>query len=183
MNGPPHDRGPIYLETVMGRFPVEPWNTVSNLLFLALIVNWVWRLQRDGIGPHRFIAGALPVLFIGWVGGTIYHATRSANIWLFLDIGPIALLVIATAVFFWRRVRLAWFWIPLVVLGPTVLVMGGVSTLGLPRVMGPMIGYPMMAVSLLLAAAGEPAPRRLGRPGAGAGGACGLRAGGAVTQL
>jgi hypothetical protein len=150
MHGLPHDRGPIYLETVMGRFPVEPWNTASNLLFLALIIYWTWRLRRDGVGPHSFIAGALPVLFIGWVGGTIYHATRSANIWLFLDIGPIALLVIATAVFFWRRVRLASFWIPLIVLGPTVLVMGGVSTLGLPRVMGPMIGYPMMAVSLLL---------------------------------
>lgn len=150
MHGLPHDRGPIYLETVMGRFPVEPWNTASNLLFLAIIIYWGLRLRRHGIGPYRFIAGALPVLLVGWVGGTIYHATRSANIWLFLDIGPIALLVIATAAFFWRRVGLAWFWIPLVVLGPSTLVMGGISALGLPRVMGPMVGYPMMALSLLL---------------------------------
>ena len=150
MPGLPHDRGPIYLETVMGRFPVEPWNTASNLLFLALIVWWTWRLVRDGIGPHRFIAGALPVLFIGWAGGTIYHATRSANIWLFLDIGPIALLVVATAAFFWRHVRLTWLAVPLVVLGPTAAVMGAIAALGLPRVMGPMIGYPMMALSLLL---------------------------------
>ena len=36
----PNDNGPIYVETLMGRFPVEPWNTYSNLLFLALIVFW-----------------------------------------------------------------------------------------------------------------------------------------------
>lgn len=150
MHGLPHDRGPIYLETVMGRLPVEPWNTASNLLFLALIVYWTWRLVRAGIGPHRFIAGALPVLFVGWVGGTIYHATRSANIWLFLDFGPIALLVVATAVFFWRRVRLPWLWVPFVVLGPSAAVMDGIAALGLPRVMGPMLGYPTLALSLLL---------------------------------
>ena len=41
----PNDRGPIYLETLMGRFPVEPWNTFSNLLFLALIVFWFLRVR------------------------------------------------------------------------------------------------------------------------------------------
>lgn len=150
MNGVPNDRGPIYLETVMGRFPVEPWNTFSNLLFLALIVYWTWRLMREGVGPHRFIAGALPVLFVGWVGGTIYHATRSANIWLFLDFGPIALLVVATAVFFWQRVGLAWLWIPFMVLGPVTAAMGTIVALDLPRSAGPYVGYPILALSLLL---------------------------------
>lgn len=150
MHALPNDRGPIYLETEMGRFPVEPWNTASNLLFLALILYWASRLRRDGIGPHRFIAGALPVLFVGWVGGTVYHATRSANIWLFLDFGPIALLVMATAVFFWRRIGLAWLWVPVVVLGPFATVMGTVSALGLPDSTRPFIGYPVMALSLLL---------------------------------
>lgn len=150
MNGTPSDRGPIYLETVMGRFPVEPWNTASNLLFLALIVYWTWRLAREGVGPHRFTAAALPVLFVGWVGGTIYHATRSANIWLFLDFGLIALLVVATAMFFWRRVGLAWIWLPLVVVGPFAAVMAIVSALGLPDSTRPIVGYPTMALSLLL---------------------------------
>ncbi len=146
----PGDRGPIYLETVMGRFPVEPWNTFSNLLFLALIIYWAWRLAREGVGPHRFIAGALPVLFLGWIGGTVYHATRSANIWLFLDFGPIALLVAAAAIFFWRRVGVTWWLVPVLVFGPFALVMGTISALDLPDASRPYLGYPTLALSLLL---------------------------------
>ena len=51
----PRDQGPIYLETVMGRFPVEPWNTASNLLFLAIIVFWYVRVRGE-VRNHRFIA-------------------------------------------------------------------------------------------------------------------------------
>jgi hemolysin III len=32
------DHGPIYAETVPGRFPVEPWATLTNLIFLAVII-------------------------------------------------------------------------------------------------------------------------------------------------
>jgi hypothetical protein len=53
----PLDQGPTYIETIMGRFPVEPWNTASNLLFLVIILYWVWRLKGQ-IRAHRFIAGA-----------------------------------------------------------------------------------------------------------------------------
>ncbi len=150
MDGMPGDQGPIYLETVMGRFPVEPWNTASNFLFLALILYWTWRLVREGAGAHRFIAGALPVLFVGWVGGTVYHATRSANIWLFLDFGPIALLVAATAIFFWRRVGVPWWLVPVLVFGPFAAVMGTISALDLPDASRPYLGYPTLALSLLL---------------------------------
>jgi len=150
MNDMPGDSGPIYLETVMGRLPVEPWNTFSNLLFLALIVYWTWRLVREGVGPHRFIAGALPVLFVGWVGGTVYHATRSANVWLYLDFGPIALLVAAAAIFFWRRVGVAWLWVPFLVFGPFAVVMTTISALDLPDASRPYLGYPTLALSLLL---------------------------------
>ena len=95
----PLDQGPIYLETIMGRFPVEPWNTASNLLFLVIILYWAWRLKGE-IRAHRFIAGAIPVLIIGWVGGTVYHATRSHNLWLFMDFVPIALLAAAVSMYF-----------------------------------------------------------------------------------
>ena len=117
----PNDHGPIYLETLMGRFPVEPWNTISNLLFLALIIYWFARVRGD-VAVHRFIAYSLPVLLIGWAGGTVYHATRSHDVWLFLDFGPIALLVLAVAVFFWRRQGVAWWWVPALVFGPAALI-------------------------------------------------------------
>ena len=145
----PRDQGPIYLETVMGRFPVEPWNTASNLLFLAIIVFWFVRVRGE-VRHHRFIAYSLPVLVVGWVGGTIYHATRSANVWLFMDFLPIALLVMAVAIFFWRRQGVRWWWVPLLVFGPFALVMTLMSVLDMPDAMRPVAGYPVLAFSILL---------------------------------
>ena len=143
----PNDRGPIYLETLMGhRFPVEPWNTYSNLLFLALIVFWFLRV-RGNASDHRFIAYSLPVFLLGWVGGTVYHATRSHNVWLFLDFGPIALLALAVAVFFWRRQGVSWFIAPFIVIGPPVVA--GFAARALD-VAGPLVGFPVLALTILM---------------------------------
>jgi hypothetical protein len=144
----PNDRGPIYLETLMGRFPVEPWNTYSNLLFLALIVFWFFRVRRD-VRDHRFIAYSLPVFVLGWAGGTVYHATRSHNVWLFLDFGPIALLAFAAAIFFWRRQRAPWLVAPLLVIGPVAAIGFAASTLDGFRA-GPWLGFSTLALSILM---------------------------------
>lgn len=101
----PNDTGPIYQETIAGRFPVEPFNTYSNFLFLAIIIYFSLKVYRDY--PRQiFLAYSLPVLFIGFIGGTIYHATRSHEIWLFMDWVPILLLCLAVSVYFIVRLRL-----------------------------------------------------------------------------
>jgi hemolysin III len=55
----------------------------------------------------------MPVLFVGYVGGTIYHATRSHSIWLLLDFVPILILALITAFYCWRRLKFSY---PMVVL-------------------------------------------------------------------
>lgn len=97
----PKDFGPIYRETDMNRFPVEPFNTYSNLIFLLVIVYWARKLRfRD----QPFLASCIPVLGIGFLGGIIYHATRSHNLWLYLDFIPIALLAAGSGVYLWCRI-------------------------------------------------------------------------------
>lgn len=96
------DYGPVYRETKPGRFPVEPWATASNLAFLLLVLTWAGRL-RGRWRRHPLLAAALPLLTLGWIGGTIYHATRSHPAWLLLDWVPIALLLLATGAALWRR--------------------------------------------------------------------------------
>lgn len=145
----PNDNGPIYLETLMGRFPVEPWNTFSNLLFLALIVYWIVRIRTDAAN-HRFIALSLPVLLLGYAGGTVFHATRSHNIWLFLDFGPIALLVFAVAIFFWRRQGVPWLVSAFFVIVPIFLAGLLLWQLGASGRVGPRWGYPIMVLIILL---------------------------------
>jgi len=63
----PNDSGPIYRETIAGRFPVEPFNTLSNLLFLAIIVYFSAKVYKD-YKRQAFLALAIPILFIGFFG-------------------------------------------------------------------------------------------------------------------
>lgn len=97
-----NDLGPLYVETVRGRFPVEPWNTASNLIFLGVIVYLAWRL-RGRVRRHPFSAAALPLLAVGWVGGTLYHATRGLDLWFYLDYYSIFVLALLAMFYFWLR--------------------------------------------------------------------------------
>ncbi len=99
----PHDFGPIYVETNMARFPVEPWNTFSNLIFLAALVVYAFRTRLD-FRRYPVLVLGMPVLLVGFVGGTMYHATRAANLWLLMDFIPIAVLALFAAYHFWLRV-------------------------------------------------------------------------------
>jgi hemolysin III len=97
------DLGPRYAETNLAQFPVEPWATWTNLIFLFVIVYWARRL-RGRWRRHRVLSMiALPLLTLGWFGGTVYHATRSHAAWLFLDWGPILLLILLAAAWLWLR--------------------------------------------------------------------------------
>ncbi|GLB53218.1 hypothetical protein NBRC110019_22580 [Neptunitalea chrysea] len=144
----PHDSGPIYKETLMTRFPVEPFNTLSNLLFLAILIYFGIKVYRNP-KKHMFITCTLPVIFIGYVGGTIYHATRSAEIWLYMDWVPIMLSCLAATIYFifkstssvWQRIL----WI-----GLTLVINIGERLLPIPKKYVISIGYILTAIGVLL---------------------------------
>ncbi|EMR01263.1 hypothetical protein [Cesiribacter andamanensis] len=95
----PADGGPVYAETDLSRPLVEPWNAVSSLAILLPAVYWALRL-RGQYRQHPFLALCLPLLFLGGLGSTLYHAFRSHRLWLMLDITPTALLTLLLALFF-----------------------------------------------------------------------------------
>jgi hypothetical protein len=107
----PNDFGPIYAETLPGLLGgdliVEPWNTVSNLIFLAIGIRMASRTQLS-LKRHPLVVSALPILLTGWLGGTVYHATRSHSLWLIMDFVPIILLTTSAAIVFWKRVVDSW---------------------------------------------------------------------------
>lgn len=147
----PNDQGPIYTETILGRFPVEPWNTYSNLIFLFSFLYFAWKTKLDW-KKYPLLTIALPILLIGFVGGTVYHATRSDRIWLMMDYIPIFLLCLLATYYFWRRLTGNVF---LGILG-VVLPFGIIRLLWLfptlslmPRI---AFGYSLLACSLLLPA-------------------------------
>lgn len=143
------DNGPIYAETLLGHSPVvEPWNTASNLVFLGIIIYWGFRLKKE---RNPLLLWCLPVLIVGYLGGTIYHGTRSHDIWMHLDYGPIVLLCIVFAIYFWRKVAPLW-----VALAGVAAVYGTVEivsqSLGLEGTASASLGYVGMSVAMLLPA-------------------------------
>jgi len=56
----PGDVGPIYAETDMAHFPVEPLNTISNLIFLVLVIYWAYK-TRMSVVRYPLIVIALPL--------------------------------------------------------------------------------------------------------------------------
>lgn len=118
------DSGPIYRETIPGRFPVEPWNCFSNLAFLIIITYWLFRIKKSS-RPHYFFKFCLFIMSLGFIGGTIYHATRSSQFWLLLDWVPIAFLAFLSAGYLWwlsfKKLWLAAFGVSLPILLQTAV--------------------------------------------------------------
>lgn len=107
LNKFPHDSGPIYQETIEGRIPVEPFNTFSNLIFIALLC-YFWLKIRKNPKKHPFFLFAIPVIFMSWVGGTVYHGTRSHDFWLVLDWLPIMLVCLGGIIYFIGKIKKKW---------------------------------------------------------------------------
>ena len=96
------DHGPWYAETDLARFPAEPFNTFSNLVFLLILGLGVRRMWRSKIHSPIFIL-AYAILAVGWLGGTLYHATRSSEVWAMMDFAPIACLCLLASVWLVHR--------------------------------------------------------------------------------
>jgi hemolysin III len=116
----PNDLGPIYAETRMDRFPVEPCNTVSNLGFLLVVVLTLRRMRGRRWNRLPVTGLALLIIATGFVGGSLYHATRALDLWRLLDVMPILLAVLLASVYFWYAV-LGGLWRVLLVLLPVIL--------------------------------------------------------------
>jgi hemolysin III len=144
----PNDSGPIYAETVAGRFPVEPYNTYSNFLFLGIILYFGYFVIRN-YKRHLFLAACLPVLVVSWIGGTMYHATRSAQLWLYLDWVPIVTLCLAVSVYFIFKIAHQWWHNVLILIVVLSIVVGG-RMLPWPASVQISAGYVLTVLGLLL---------------------------------
>lgn len=155
----PNDPGPMYAETAMGRFPVEPWNTASNLIFLFVIIFWavrVWRSRRR----HPILTAALPMLAVGFVGGTLYHATRASAVWFVMDYVGIFVMVFVASLFLWFNVFGRWLPALATLLGLLVVSRGIMWALGVPRGLSVSLGYAVLGLAVAIPAAIDCVRRR-----------------------
>ncbi|WP_290476254.1 MULTISPECIES: hypothetical protein [unclassified Leeuwenhoekiella] len=144
----PNDSGPIYKETVAGRFPVEPFNTYSNFIFLFIVLYFFLKIYNRP-RQHWFLMITLPLIFVGYVGGTLYHGLRSAEIWLLLDWVPIRGLSFLAVLYFIFKWKDTWSQRILFILAIGAAFIG-LRYLPVPENIEHNLGYLINALSILI---------------------------------
>lgn len=99
------DGGPIYRETTdLSVLIVEPWNAYSSLSFLIPAFYFLY-LLRGNYSQHAFLVYfCSPMLILGGLGSTLFHAFRQSAWLLAMDVLPIILLTLGISVWMWLKV-------------------------------------------------------------------------------
>jgi hemolysin III len=96
------DGGLWYAETNPHAIIVEPHNTWTAALFIAIAGWWIFKLY-PARQKYSFLFASSIVLMVGAIGGTIYHAFRWSAFFIMMDWLPILLLCLMASVYFLFR--------------------------------------------------------------------------------
>lgn len=97
------DGGPFYAETDLTTIISEPWNALSSLAILLPSIYWAIKLKSN-FRSYSFLYFLMPLLFLGGLGSTLYHAFRSSKFLLWMDVYPTAIVTLAVSIYFWNKV-------------------------------------------------------------------------------
>ncbi len=123
INKIPPDKGMLYTETnLMHVFP-EPLNALTSCLFLVIAFYWTYRLWGR-TRQYAFITICLVLLYIGGIGGTIYHGLRRWPIFILMDWMPIMLLCVSAGVYFMAKLTRWYYALILIAVYLTFILFG-----------------------------------------------------------
>ena len=119
------DGGPVYRETGdLSLWIVEPWNAYSSLTFLVPAFLFLWQLRGQYKKYAFLVYFCSPMLILGGLGSTFFHAFRTSPWLLAMDVLPIVLLTVGISIWMWLKVlpRKSYIWpILIVFVGLTLL--------------------------------------------------------------
>ena len=109
------DMGPVYHETNLDHLDhlvVEPFNAFSSLaMSLAAFLIWALLLKTN-YKQYPFLAYIFaPLIFIGGIGSTLFHASRSSQFFLLMDWLPVLLVTILLSLFYWYKIFPKWYFV------------------------------------------------------------------------
>jgi hemolysin III len=122
INQLPLDGGMLYKETDMAQLFPEPLNAITAILFLAIAIFWTVKI-KSSFKEYPFLAYCLVLLYIGAIGGTVYHAFRQWPVFIMMDWMPIMLLCFSAGFYFLAQ-SIKWYYAVVMVLVYLVLTLG-----------------------------------------------------------
>ena len=141
----------VNAETVPGRFPVEPFNAISNFAFLAIIIYWTWK-TKFRIRLYPVIVITMPLIFGAFICGMMHHILRSGKEWHILNLICISYAVITTCVYLWYRVTGSWMKSFLCVFSIPLIFRLFLASISLPEVISVAVVFVVMAMAIMIPA-------------------------------
>nr|WP_315034025.1 hypothetical protein [uncultured Chryseobacterium sp.] len=118
----PPDGGMLYKETDMTQLFPEPLNAITALLFLAIAIFWTLKM-KGSFKKYPFLTYCLVLLYIGAIGGTVYHSFRQWPVFIMMDWMPIMLLCLSAGFYFLAQ-SMKWYYAVVMVLVYLILMLG-----------------------------------------------------------
>lgn len=145
----PSDDGPVYRETTdLSQFIVEPWNAYSSLTFLVPAFFFLWKLRGRYVDNAFLVYFCIPMLILGGLGSTFFHAFRSSGWLLAMDVLPIVFLVLALSIWMWLKVlSKKWMIVPVIITFVGLTYLTRISLEGQDRISA---GYLVRGAMLLI---------------------------------
>lgn len=149
VNQLPPDGGMLYTETNMAQLFPEPLNAITSGFFLIIALYWTVKMKGN-FKSNPFLSYCLVLLYIGGIGGTVYHALRQWSVFIMMDWMPIMLLCVSAGVYFLAQ-STRWYYAVLMVLGYVGLQFSIRNLLSADNVhLFVNINYALMALLVLL---------------------------------
>jgi hypothetical protein len=104
----PLDGGIIYAETNVSHFFPEPFNGVTAAFFLFIAIYFTL-ITWSNFKANIFLTYCLGLIYIGGIGGTMYHTFRIWPMFRMMDWLPIMLLCLSAGIYFLARL-MKWYW-------------------------------------------------------------------------
>lgn len=122
INSIPPDGGMLYKETDMAQFFPEPFNAITAVFFLVIAIFWTIKL-KGRFKEYPFLTYCLVLLYIGAIGGTVYHSFRQWPIFIMMDWMPIMLLCLSAGFYFIAK-STRWYYAVVMVIVYVILMLG-----------------------------------------------------------
>lgn len=149
VNQLPPDGGMLYTETNMAQLFPEPLNAITSGFFLMIALYWTVKMKGN-FKSNPFLTYCLVLLYIGGIGGTVYHALRQWSVFIMMDWMPIMLLCVSAGVYFLAQ-STKWYYAVLMVLGYVGLQFSIRNLLSADNIhLFVNINYALMALLVLL---------------------------------
>ncbi|MBU2649470.1 MAG: hypothetical protein KKA81_00925 [Bacteroidetes bacterium] len=141
------DGGPVYTETNLQHWLVEPWNAITSLLVIIPALYWLFSIRKE-YRYYSFMVYAIPLFMLGGIGSALFHGFRTSVVFLVMDVLPTAVLTLSIGIYFWLKILKKWWYVLLIII--PIFLLRFLLFAGLPDHLAINLSYALTGFTIIL---------------------------------